>query len=191
MGNRIYGCDICQEVCPFNVRFAEETTEPRYASRGPGELPAGVEALPGEPAVEVGVPEGERPMGAEASGFEGSTEAASGSRSAHPPLSAETGGGRAPAHPGTESPSLVELMRMTREEWDVFSRGSAIRRAGYVGFRRNVAVAMGNWLAGLEDAPPEAVVRALHEAMDDEEEELVREHAAWALDQAGLDGSTS
>src|SRR5690606_25257982 len=48
VGNRIYGCDICQEVCPFNRRFGPERPEPRYAARGPGERPPGVEALPGE-----------------------------------------------------------------------------------------------------------------------------------------------
>jgi hypothetical protein len=31
----------------------------------------------------------------------------------------------------TEAPSLVELMGMNCEEWDVWTRGSAIRRAGY------------------------------------------------------------
>ena len=47
IGNRIYGCDICQEVCPFNVRFARPAAEPGYAPRGPGELPPGVEPLAG------------------------------------------------------------------------------------------------------------------------------------------------
>src|SRR5690606_12941909 len=51
VGNRIYGCDICQEVCPFNRRFGPERPEPRYAARGPGERPPGVEALPGEEDV--------------------------------------------------------------------------------------------------------------------------------------------
>lgn len=45
MGNRIYGCDICQEVCPFNVKFTAPAAEPGYAARGPGEPPVGVEPL--------------------------------------------------------------------------------------------------------------------------------------------------
>ncbi|MDT8367763.1 MAG: hypothetical protein RQ745_01045 [Longimicrobiales bacterium] len=61
--------------------------------------------------------------------------------SAETDVPAETSG-RRHAHPGTEAPSLVELMRMTPEGWEAFSRGSAIRRAGYAGFRRNVAVAL-------------------------------------------------
>jgi epoxyqueuosine reductase QueG len=83
--------------------------------------------------------------------------------------------------PGTEAPSLVELMRMSYEEWDVWTRGSAIRRAGYAGFKRNVAVAIGNWLASVEE-PPEEAVAALRGALEDGSE-LVREHAAWALVQ--------
>ncbi len=88
--------------------------------------------------------------------------------------------------PGTDAPSLVRLMRMTREEWDRWTRGSAIRRAGYEGFRRNVAVALGNWLASGAEAPEDAVA-VLRDALEDESE-LVREHAAWALRRAGRSG---
>jgi epoxyqueuosine reductase len=157
MGNRVFGCDICQEVCPWNQRFAEEADEPGYAARGPGERPVGVEALPGEEGPE-----------------------------AEADVSAETPGVGNAAHPGTSAPPLVELMRMTPEAWDAFSRGSAIRRAGYAGFRRNVAVAMGNWLSSV-DEPPEEAVEVLRQALEDESE-LVREHAEWALGRLGIRG---
>ncbi len=68
---------------------------------------------------------------------------------------------------------------MTREEWDLWTRGSAIRRAGYAGFKRNVSIAIGNWLTPV-DEPPEEAVAVLRETLEDEEP-LVREHAAWAL----------
>ncbi len=135
MGNRVFGCDICQDVCPFN-REATETHEPGYAARGPGERPVGVQ----------------------------SDGTSSGS-----------------THPGTSAPRLVDLLRMSRTEWAAFSRGSAIGRAGFGGFRRNVAVALGNW--GHEDAVP-----ALGEAVADDDP-LVRGHAAWALGQVGSDGA--
>ena len=108
LGTLVYGCDICQDVCPWNVSFARELTEPALA-----------------PRAEM------------------------------------------------ESPSLVDLMRMSPERWREFSRGSAVKRAKRFGFLRNVAVALGNRQS------PDAVP-ALAGALVDEEP-LVREHAEWAL----------
>lgn len=111
MGDRIFGCDICQEVCPWNAeKFVQLTKEASF------------------------MPRAER-----------------------------------------RQRDLLELMTMSEDEWDIFSRGSAIRRAQRAGFLRNVAVALGN--VGDRRALP-----VLQEAAADSEP-LVREHAAWAIEQ--------
>jgi len=33
IGSNVYGCDICQDVCPYNVKFARELREPAFAAR--------------------------------------------------------------------------------------------------------------------------------------------------------------
>jgi epoxyqueuosine reductase len=69
---------------------------------------------------------------------------------------------------------LVELFAWTEEQWRERTEGSALRRAGYEGWLRNVAVALGN-------APTERAVTAALRARADHSSALVREHVAWAL----------
>lgn len=113
IGSRIFGCDDCQDVCPWN-RFAtpcdEDQFYPSYRDR---------------------------------------------------------------------VPVLTELMRLTQEQFEERFRNSAVRRARYAGFLRNVAVALGN----SRDA---GAVEVLAESLC-HKESLVREHAAWALGEIGGD----
>ena len=110
IGNRIFGCDDCQLVCPWN-KFARPTHEPEFA----------------------------------------------------------------PRH-GLDRSQLIELFSWSESEWSDRTAGSAIRRAGYLGWLRNIAVALGN------AARDETVIRALR-ARSSHASQLVREHVRWALDR--------
>ncbi len=108
IGNRVFGCDDCQLVCPWN-KFAQPTHEEDFA----------------------------------------------------------------PRH-GLDRAKLVELFAWTETEFLEKTVGMPIRRAGYAGFSRNVAVALGN-------APRSAEVIQALEARAADPSLLVREHVAWAL----------
>jgi epoxyqueuosine reductase len=108
IGNRIYGCDDCQLVCPWN-RFARATGEDDFA----------------------------------------------------------------PRH-GLDGAELLELFSWSEDEFLARTRGSAIRRIGYEGWLRNIAVALGN-------APPGRDIQDALRARLKHASVLVREHVAWAL----------
>ena len=85
------------------------------------------------------------------------------------------------AREGLDGPRLVEWMGMSHEEFSRRFKGSPIKRAKRRGLLRNVAVALGNW------GSPEAVP-PLAAALNDEEP-LVRGHAAWALGRIGTEAA--
>jgi epoxyqueuosine reductase len=78
---------------------------------------------------------------------------------------------------GLHAPQLIPLLALDQNEFRRRFKGSPILRAKRRGFLRNVAVALGN-LQCLEAVPE--LIRAL-----DDEEPLVRGHAAWALGEIG------
>jgi epoxyqueuosine reductase len=108
IGNRIFGCDDCQLVCPWN-KFAQPTAESDFLPRN-----------------------------------------------------------------GLESASLSSLFEWEEPTWDYRTRGTPLRRAGFEGWRRNLAVALGN-------APTSAATIAALERGREDSSSLVREHVAWAL----------
>jgi epoxyqueuosine reductase len=75
---------------------------------------------------------------------------------------------------GLDGGALVDLFGWSETTWQTRTAGSAIRRAGYEGWLRNVAVALGN-------APSDALVLAALRARLDHSSPIVREHVRWAL----------
>ena len=110
IGNRIFGCDDCQAICPWN-KYANFTQEKDF----------------------------------------------------HPRHS-------------LDKADLIDLFLWTEEEFLQKTEGSAIRRAGYDGWLRNIAIGLGN-------APSdEKIIQALTIKREDVSD-MVKEHIDWALVQ--------
>jgi epoxyqueuosine reductase len=110
IGNRIFGCDDCQLICPWN-KFAKKYDEPDFRVRN-----------------------------------------------------------------NLDKATLLDLFAWTESEFLSRTEGSAIRRTGYIGWLRNIAVALGN-------APYSAEIIAALENYREHESDIVREHVQWALQQ--------
>lgn len=93
--------------------------------------------------------------------------------------------------PGLQDPELLTLWGWSEAEFLRHTEGSAIRRAGYRRWRRNLAVALGNGLrsaVGTQGAVGSAAtsdwsqeVRRALEAARPAADDLLREHIDWAL----------
>ena len=114
MGNRVFGCDDCQIVCPWN-RHARPSEEAAFAPRE-----------------------------------------------------------------GLDDAALTTLFDWEEKEWRERTRGSALRRAGYTGWLRNLAVALGN------AARSARVAGSLRKRLA-HPNEIVREHVRWALERQTRD----
>ena len=75
-----------------------------------------------------------------------------------------------------DNSTLLELFNWSESEFLQKTEGSAIRRIGYQRWLRNIAVAMGNGPA------TQASIQALQQKQQ-HEDEMVREHVMWALEQ--------
>jgi epoxyqueuosine reductase len=75
------------------------------------------------------------------------------------------------------APPLEELGRLSEDEFREIFRASPIQRAKYAGFLRNVAIAMGNSGQTKFREPLEELARFPNE--------MVAEHARWALEKLG------
>lgn len=69
---------------------------------------------------------------------------------------------------------LISLFAWTETEFLKKTEGSAMRRAGYISWLRNIAIALGN-------APSSPEIIAALKTREHHESEIVREHVAWAI----------
>ncbi len=115
IGNRIFGCDDCQLICPWN-RYAQVSQESDFKARH-----------------------------------------------------------------GLDNASLLTLFTWDEKTYLAKTEGSPIRRIGYDGFLRNIAIGLGN-------APRHPqIIQALLEKVDSVSN-LVQEHIKWALNQQQTEG---
>jgi len=200
VGVNIFGCDICQDVCPWNgksrlqvtgVRCQESSFQPLAASCQPSavsmpkletgnwKLETGNPRLGAEPEIPLGASDGQRTTD---NGRRSQPSAVSSPHLDNPHSSIFNHQSSAPdtrhAAPDTFSlfnPPLEVLAALTEEDFRRIFAHSPVKRAKYRGWLRNLCVAMGN--SGDARFVPKLQELSQHP------DPIAREHAQWALSQ--------
>jgi epoxyqueuosine reductase len=162
VGRNIFGCDICQDVCPWNrrsqeseVRSQEKSFEPMEVSLKPPEVSSWQSAVGSQQSAGADKCSTQNPK----------------SQIQNPP-------DIRPPTPDTFSlfaPPLESLAPMTEEDFRQTFAHSPIKRTKYRGWLRNLSVAMGN-------SGDVRFVSRLEE-LSKHPDPIVREHADWGLDR--------
>ncbi|MDE3137500.1 MAG: tRNA epoxyqueuosine(34) reductase QueG [Acidobacteriota bacterium] len=159
MGQMVFGCDICQDVCPWNQKAARtgESTLGRIPEFRPRVIlpPSGADTPVRAPLS---------PLREESTARNDcASETAEASRSLF-------------------APEIEWIASLDEEEYRRVFRRSPVKRAKYRGLIRNACVALGNSGPGLEPEARERIVKLL-ERLAASPDELIAEHARWALDR--------
>ena len=86
------------------------------------------------------------------------------------------------ARPNGSAPDLLDEMALSPQEFNRKFKDSPFRRSKRGGYLRNVAVALGSLAAGQGEV---SVVDSLATSLLNDQEPIVRGHAAWALRRVG------